>query len=972
MSRLISFVIGLLCCIAVVGQTPYYYSVNDETGSPSNEIYCAVQDSSGFIWLGCEAGLFRYDGFEFKHFNNAQQNGRAISSLRFDYHGRLWCQNFAGQIYLVRNDSLIIYSDVKDKIKNHPCFDFNEAGDLFIGLPDGLLVVDPRGNQKHMFQDEIAITEIMYLGGDSLLIQNQISFYYLLMNSEKIIPLATKDELIHSCWMDKRNKSGYAVFSNNLNQIFHVMDLKNQQVLDKKFEPVSAAGFSLWYTFYQTDKRTVWISTSTGAWCYDLQNQQLKMHLFRGEKISNMLVDREGNYWFTSLENGMYVIPEINLRIYNENDNLIKDQNISAMHVMNDSTLICGSFDGSGFLLNISTGEVSYLNQKPELRYRTVSSIFRYNNQWMLARNYISIFDSLFQNEQTLKTNYTRDIAPDKQRFYFASALGSGYFDYSHEILANNLFSPVLISEQSGRLVECDTVQHKVWFAQSDGLAIYHHDSLIYLTHQGERIYPSTLTYYNNVLWVGTSDMGLFAFVNDTVKYHWKKQCVLNGNSVTAFAINDQLIACATEAGVQIIFPDTRETFLLDLTDGINTKDINALALHHEYLFIASTRGLYQYPLSSLRKNKTKIQVKLTDILVNNERMTSVPVEMNYDDDLRIRFNAASFRSRGQFYFRYKFSKDKAWNYVDGKNRELYFRSLASGEYELWLDAVNEDGYSNESFLKIQLVVYPPFWQRWWFYLVLVLFTGLLAALFYSWQIKNIRRKSLMKEKMVRYQLRTIKAQMNPHFIFNSLTSIQDLILQQDISNSYLYLTKFSSILRMVIDLTDADEISMADEIKFLTLYLDIEKLRFGADFEYSIQTPDENETHYANLPPLLIQPFVENAIKHGLLHKRGEKKLQIHFNISRSNDDLYTIHCIIRDNGIGRKRSQEIKERMTVSHQSFATRATEQRLELLNGRDDYRVEFAIEDLYSGLEAAGTQVNITITANTILQYSDKN
>ncbi|MBK8927003.1 MAG: histidine kinase [Crocinitomicaceae bacterium] len=413
-----------------------------------------------------------------------------------------------------------------------------------------------------------------------------------------------------------------------------------------------------------------------------------------------------------------------------------------------------------------------------------------------------------------------------------------------------------------------------------------------------------------------------------------------------------------------INFSDTRETFLLDLTDGINTKDINALALHDDYLFIASTRGLYQYPLNALRKNKTKIQVQLEDVLINNQPVSSVePIEMYYDDDLRILFNAASFRSRGQFFFRYKFSKDNAWNYVDGKNRELYFNSLASGEYELWLDAVNEDGYSSESFLKIQLVVYPPFWQRWWFYLVIVLLTGMLAALFYTWQIRSIRRKSLLKEKLIRYQLRTIKAQMNPHFIFNSLTSIQDLILQKDISNSYLYLTKFSSILRMVIDLTDTDEISLADEIKFLSLYLEIEKLRFGDDFEYALHTPDENETYYANLPPLLIQPFVENAIKHGLLHKRGEKKLYIHFEVTRSKDESCTIHCTIRDNGIGRKRSQEIKERMTVSHHSFATRATEQRLELLNGRDDYRVTFAIEDLYSDNEAAGTQVNITVTAD---------
>lgn len=198
---------------------------------------------------------------------------------------------------------------------------------------------------------------------------------------------------------------------------------------------------------------------------------------------------------------------------------------------------------------------------------------------------------------------------------------------------------------------------------------------------------------------------------------------------------------------------------------------------------------------------------------------------------------------------------------------------------------------------------------------------------------------------------------MNPHFIFNSLNSIQDLILQQDVRNSYHYLNKFSQLMRKVLEASESDEISLADEINFLTLYLDLEKLRFGEEFSYDIICDPSIHSSYRNLPSMLLQPFVENGIKHGLLHKKGAKKMTIEIVPIGSNAMRY----IIRDNGVGRKKAAEINQRRQTNHNSFATRATEQRIELLNNRPGFSFNIVILDLIHSDEAVGTEVQITVT-----------
>ena len=212
-----------------------------------------------------------------------------------------------------------------------------------------------------------------------------------------------------------------------------------------------------------------------------------------------------------------------------------------------------------------------------------------------------------------------------------------------------------------------------------------------------------------------------------------------------------------------------------------------------------------------------------------------------------------------------------------------------------------------------------------------------------------------MRNKVTASQLTALKSQMNPHFLFNTLNSLQDLILKHDIKNSNYYLNKFSLLMREILDMSGKDEVPLSREIKLLDTYLELEKLRFGEEFKFIIKMDEALDLDHLMVPPMIIQPFIENALKHGLLHKKGGKNLSIEFKLIQD-----ILICEIIDNGVGRKRSEEIKTRNSRTHQSFATEATDKRMDLLNSFNNKHYSFEIIDLYEEDKPLGTKVIISI------------
>ncbi|WP_298777485.1 histidine kinase [uncultured Polaribacter sp.] len=256
---------------------------------------------------------------------------------------------------------------------------------------------------------------------------------------------------------------------------------------------------------------------------------------------------------------------------------------------------------------------------------------------------------------------------------------------------------------------------------------------------------------------------------------------------------------------------------------------------------------------------------------------------------------------------------------------------------------------------------------------IIIFILFILLLLFYFEKLKTKRKiefvKLELKETQKRLEveklyndseLKVLKSQMNPHFIFNALNSIQDYIILNEKKLARQYLIKFSKLIRIYLEQSQKSVISLSEEIKALTLYLELEKDRFNDDFTFNVSIDDTLDLDNVSIPSLFLQPYVENALKHGLLHKKDNKRLSISFQKETSFNLLI---CTIKDNGIGREASLEINKKRNRFHNSFATSANQKRIDLLNQINANFLNLEINDLFENEIASGTEVVVKISLN---------
>jgi two-component system, LytTR family, sensor kinase len=227
-----------------------------------------------------------------------------------------------------------------------------------------------------------------------------------------------------------------------------------------------------------------------------------------------------------------------------------------------------------------------------------------------------------------------------------------------------------------------------------------------------------------------------------------------------------------------------------------------------------------------------------------------------------------------------------------------------------------------------------------------------------STQLQEAERRIEIEQKATESELKALKSQMNPHFMFNALNGIQEQFMYGDKTVANEQMGNFTYLTRQILTVSGKKKINLSTEIEILTKYLELEKMRFAEGFNYEINLSENIDEDYHQIPPMLIQPFVENSIKHGLLHKQGDKKVSVYFDLDEKEENLI---CVVEDNGVGREKSSIIKSKQIQQHESFSTSATEERLRLLGNNLNGKDLVVYEDLKNvNQEVVGTRVVIKI------------
>ncbi len=425
----------------------------------------------------------------------------------------------------------------------------------------------------------------------------------------------------------------------------------------------------------------------------------------------------------------------------------------------------------------------------------------------------------------------------------------------------------------------------------------------------------------------------------------------------------------SSNRGLMIYSPQTGMVQFLNQSSRVQSLEFNEgtyLKTGNGNLWFGGINGINYFRPEDLRINAMAPQTAITALRVMEKPFAfdsfyhlGKPIVLRHNQNfLRIDFTGLSFVNSAQNRFMYKLEGlDEIWIEA-GNNRSAAYTNLPPGNYSFMVKSCNDDGIWSSGNALLEVHILPPYWRTWWFIcLMLVLFVTLLLLAF---RIRTAALRRNYQLTLAETELKALRGQMNPHFIFNSINSIQYYVLNKSAGEAYAYLAKFSSLMRQILQNSRFSFIPLDQELQSLETYLELEKLRLDGNLDYSITLDQGLRGAQVMIPSMIIQPYVENAILHGLTPMKDGKP---HLSIAMEQTDTH-VYCVVEDNGIGREQSKALNNLRRSRHESTGMSVTRQRLDMLNRRFKDKLSVEIMDLKDPQgNACGTRVAIYIPMN---------
>ena len=439
----------------------------------------------------------------------------------------------------------------------------------------------------------------------------------------------------------------------------------------------------------------------------------------------------------------------------------------------------------------------------------------------------------------------------------------------------------------------------------------------------------------------------------------------LCSNIIHQLAVSEDAIWCASFNGIsKVTLKDNDSTVInnIGISEGLPNIEINDIAILNDTVWVASKNAISFFSTNTDFTNIVPPLLHFTSFTVNNiDRSISDHYQLPYQSNfINIGFEALSFKSKGKINYKYVLINETDSLVSTTTNRRVEFLSLEPGNYTLQVNAMNNSGIWSVHPARLQFTILQPFWQRWWFQLFIVLFTSALIYIIVKRRIAGVRKQEKIKtdfnKQIVLLEMKALRSQMNPHFVFNVMNSIQDYILKNDAKSAQKYLTKFARLVRLILDNSVEGEVVLQDELKAASLYVELEQQRFDYSFQFVMDVAELLEVDELLIPSMIIQPYLENSIKHGISHLEKEGKIIL--TVSKKEE---VVLISITDNGVGRTAAAEWNKMNVREHISHGSTITANRIAAYNIAHNTHIQTTISDLMdSSGKIAGTRVEVSI------------
>ena len=961
------YIIGLILFtlfgVTLTAQQPFSQHHTVSNGLPSNAIYSLLEDREGFIWLTSEEGLFRYDGDQFKSYRTKEQSSYSGSGLIQDPLGRIWHQDFDGNSFYVIRETFQRF-----KQKNTAAF------------------CPLQFTEKHVFLQEKNAICVADLKSLKILRRLPISNYVYataVLEKEYVYAMETSLFSINADFKQSKlgtlpiDKAEFPILFGDGKSLFFTKKSGKENGVWKwengAFKKLVSLKSDLIVQNAKIVDGKIYLLTTNGTYSFNPTNESKLASFFNAENASDLIVDRKGNYWLASNVYGIHVLPNINVQnrtfenfqpfraIVYQNRLLLSSKN-EQVKWFNPST---NEFESFAEGVNNALPYYLYIDSARQQVIHVQSDGFSYfsdlNSKKLLHKKSLAI---------------KKIIRLDEKYNAFVSTGFVGFYCHKNEIGKKSIHDKYIEKLEHSRdgdfhffRLEIDGRAKSVFFNRVDKKLYFISNVGVFRWEEGKIVQHIFTHFVPGVLNIRVWNGQEFALSIAGNLVELKSGRISKKNAELGkiqgikqvITYQEQLfIRTNDKIWVFQASPDGKAEVYASF--GLSNVECSDFTVFDKTVWILSTEGLVSWNFDRAQQESIAGLFTILGASVNGAKIASLNgTELPYNENnISIDFALLDFGLPTISELQYSVNNQR-WETTDLRIRSLNFPALAAGDYAIQIRGMVDGKWIYFQTLEFQIS--PPFWSTIWFYLIVLVFiTGLVVFYYHSKLRSNRVKNELINDKIIlesnlnKSLLASIKSQMNPHFIFNALNTIQAYIYVNDKENATNYLSKFSKLTRSVLEMSEKDEIYLSEELSTLTLYLELEKMRFQDGFSYEFIL-NKTRPEGIKIPSMILQPYIENAIKHGLLHSTNKKQLTVSFHHKKN---LLTVH--INDNGIGRKKAEELRLKREEMHEGFSTKANEKRIDLLNATKEVSVQYADNYDKDG-QAIGTTVTLNIHLN---------
>jgi ligand-binding sensor domain-containing protein len=960
-----------------------------------NSITSFVEDQNNNIWIGTQSmGLNKYDRKSGEITRYTKQNSNIssdrISCLYIDSHNDLYVGLMEGigfDKYNFKSNSFTRFSYQKYSTRKdwYKAFMEDSYGNFWISLWGAKGFVKFNREKEtfsersyfNIYQNMIVQpnTKTLVLGDHIFSIHNGLSLYGYNIKSGKYTKFLDKGKLFSGFnFFDLNGMPNYGIKSfnsvygniidigvDNIRDIFKskgkLFVVKNNQI--DVFDPDNLNNkkhidFTFNFVFPSKVKDKLWFISDTFLIQYDINSGKIiSRHEFDflSASIKKASEFREKKLWLI-IDNKLFYIDLQN----SETKAIDVEATVNDFIQFNRNTLFLGTSTG---LLKCNF-ESDILNEISLLKNHTINSLLAIHDSLYIGTDNGLLLYRINSNElksftsNRFLTNQIYYIDYDGiKKIWFGTNKGYGYLNiHNGKVSTFNKPDSLNISSHLQTYLFEDS-KKRLWLGTSNmGVSIFYANEERFVHFLPDEKNPKSIhnSYVNFIfedikgkIYVGNDVLNIFNPEDESFKKIYPGNSWLPEKPVGMLEDEHNNLWISTENGLCKYNTISHDNTIYYEEDGLQGNQFSKAhyKLQSGEMVFGGINGFSLFHPDSIVESEYHPEIEITQFDIFN-----TPIQFDFtqkdtihlthkDNFFTIHFAAFDYTTPSKNKFKYQLvGIDNTWVISNNENKANY-TNVPPGKYIFNVEGTNKDGRWSKFDKHLHIIMKPAFWQTVWFQISIV-FAILFSVLYFL--IQWIRRIRIM-QKNIELEQRLLRSQMNPHFIFNSLTAIQYFIFGNEPAKAGKYLSGFAKLIRLILQNSRSESILLEKEIETLEHYLKLQQLRFEDKFEYQINIDERLNPEMILIPPMLAQPFIENSIEHGI--KNISYKGEIKINYTLKNDFL---EVIIEDNGIGIESSIKEKDTDSTSHKSLGTSITKERLLNISRASKFKLEFLITD----------------------------